>query len=371
MDIKEVMQNLDIEAVKECYYEYKKNYEHYEKIDKYYYGNVDKLKRANKKKWQSDFHCVDNFFQTFVDQEAQYSFGNEPTYSYLDEDIDIGNIINYYINNKHTYNSLLGQKLVEFTLIYELNFIGKNGFTNKIITPMEGNFAFNEYEEPLFFIYIHTKRVLDKNIKGKNKYNIVDYIDVYDDKYVYYLDNNFNFREGKPPVEHGFPCIPVGIGLIGGKYTTENGYIEGDKSLYRMIKTNQDAYCQIKTCGVQEIIDFRNSILKTYGIKLQEKKKPIYDNEGNITKWELIKDEFGNPEYAEPVLENTNMLHFKDKSVSDAEWLIKDIPNEFIDSTLKRCRDDIHSLTNHIDSNEKLQSNLSGVKMLPSKLEMV
>lgn len=362
---------IDIELVRQCYKEFKENQEYYRKIDEYYYGNIDKLKHANKKKWQSDFHCVDNFFQTFVDQESQYSFGNHPTYKYDAEEAEnVASLIKYEINNNATYDNALGQRLVELGIVYELNFIGKDGFKNKIITPLEGNMAFDEYDEPIFFIYVHTKRILDKTVQP-NKYRLVDYIDVYDEQNVYYLDNTFNYRKDKPPVQHNFPCIPVGVGMIGGnKYTNLNGYIEGDKTIFRMIKTNQDAYSQIKTCGIQEIIDFRNSILKMYGVKLKPKKIPIRDKDGKIIKWEIEKDINGNDVFVEPVIENTKLLYFDNKSKEGAEWLIKDIPSDFIEAELKRCRDDMHSLTNHIDSNEKLQSNISG-QALRTRLTML
>ena len=64
------------------------------------------------------------------------------------------------------------------------------------------------------------------------------------------------------------------------------------------------------------------------------------------------------------------MLRFEDKRLQDAEWLIKDIPSDFIEAQLKRCRDDMHTLTDHIDSNEKMQSNLSG-QALRTRLTML
>ncbi|WP_321835775.1 phage portal protein, partial [Clostridium butyricum] len=73
---------LDIEAVKQCYNEYQENYIHYEKIDMYYYANTDELKTSNPVQGRSKAKVVDNFFQSFVDKEALYSFGNSITYSY-------------------------------------------------------------------------------------------------------------------------------------------------------------------------------------------------------------------------------------------------------------------------------------------------
>lgn len=330
---------LDIEAVKRCYYEFKDNYPYYEKIDQYYYSNTDSLKVKNPIKGRSNVKSEDNFFQLFVDQEAQYSFGNPITHSYKDElDESIADIIKDNTNNKENHDSNLGQRLIEFGMCYEINFISKVGFKSKIITPLEGNMAYDESDEEVFFIHVHPHN------------GIAEYIDVYDDTYVYYLDNSFN--EYMSPKAHGFDFIPVGCGMIGGnRYSIKKGYIEGDKTLFRMIKTNQDAYSQIKSCMDQEIIDFRNAILKTYGIKLHDK----LDENGKV-----ILDKYGNPVKAEPILNDTKMLHFANKKESDAEWMTKNIQDTFIMNMLKVHRDDLHTLTCHVDCNEKMQSNLSG-----------
>lgn len=346
---------LDIEKVRECYSEYKQNYEYYDKINKYYYGNTDSTKKVDNVPNKSHVKVQSNFVQLLVDEEAQYSFGNKITYSSVDYKEDVINAINYNINNPKTYDSTLGQKLVQFHLVYEINFIGKDGFKNKIVTPLEGNFAYDEYDEPLFFIYVHTRRELDKTVKP-NKWKYIDYIDVYDEENVYYLNNNFN--EYKEAVPHGFDCIPVGVGMVAGvKYTEKNGYIEGDKTIYRQIKTKQDAYETINSTMTEEILDLRNSILKFYGIKLGTKK----DENGNV-----ILDSNGNPMMERPVISNNSVLYFKDKTKEDAEWLNKNINEPFIENMLKRQRDDIYSLTSHIDNNEKLQSNLSGINKLSS-----
>lgn len=330
---------LDIEAVKRCYAEYSEDYSHYEKIDRYYYANTDEMKTSNPVPGRSKAKVVDNFFQGFVDEEALYSFGNAVTYSYNEKIKEsIGNVINENTYNKMNHDSSLGQRLIEFGLIYELNFISKDGFKSKIVTPMQGNMFYDEYDEPQFFIYVHSKN------------GVENYIDVYDDKYVYYLDSSY--KEYKAKKEHGFSCIPVGVGMIGNnKYSIKKGYVEGDKTIYRMVKTNQDAYSQTKSCMTQEIIDFRNAILKTYGIKLRDK----LDEKGNV-----IVDSHGQPLKEEPVLNNTKMLHFRNKKESDAEWLIKNINDTFIMNMLKVFRDDMHTLTRHVDCNEKMQSNLSG-----------
>ena len=47
---------------------------------------------------------------------------------------------------------------------------------------------------------------------------------------------------------------------------------------------------------------------------------------------------------------------------ADANWLIKNINDTFIQNTLNRYEDTMYQLACHINHNEKMQSNLSGVK---------
>lgn len=332
---------LDLEAVAQCYQSYKQNKKHYVKIDKYYYANTDNVDVIHYEEGKSKARVVDNFLQLFVDQEAQYSFGNPLTYTYKEEiKENIADVIKDNTFNTESHDSSLGQKLIEFGIMYELSFISKKGFKNKLIPPTKGKMYYDENDEPQFFIYVYRQ-------------NSKEYINVYDDTYVYKFDNSF-----KSPIsqkEHGFNCIPVGVGRIGDdEYSVTDGYVKGDKTLYRMIKTNQDAYSQTKSLMHQEVIDFRNAILKLFGVKLRDKK----DDEGNV-----ILDKDGNPEKSEPVLSDTKILAFKDKKVSDAEWLVKTINDTFIQNMLKVYRDDMHTLTCHVDCNEKMQSNLSGIAL--------
>ena len=59
---------------------------------------------------------------------------------------------------------------------------------------------------------------------------------------------------------------------------------------------------------------------------------------------------------------------FGDKTSQDAEWLIKNVNDTFIKNTRDDLLNLIYTLTSHIDNNEKMQSNLSGMA-LRSKLQ--
>ena len=332
---------LDIVKVKKCYEEYKEKRPYYKKIDEYYYGNTDELKKTGYLPNRSNARVRTNFIQKLVDEEALYSFGNKVTFKAIDESQkDALNIISYHMkNNSASYDISVGKRLIEFNLGYEISYINKEGkFRNKWVTPLEGNVALDEYGDVEFFIYIHKRG--DK-----------DYIDVYDYDYVYYLDENLNILETKA---HNMGTIPVGVAMVDMvRYTEKNGYIEGDKTIFRTIKSLQDAIEQNLSDITQEITDFHNAILKFYGIDLNGAVKV---------------DALGRPIKREPILGHNSVLYFNDKTKENAEWLIKDINDTFIKNTRDDMKDLIYTLTNHIDNNEKLSSNLSGIA-LRSKLQ--
>ena len=343
---------VDIGNIKETYKDFKKNYDYYKKIDKYYYGNTDKLHRANSLPNRSNARIYTNFMQKIVDTEAQYSFGNKVTYKALDEKHkEALKYIDYYFKPLGAgYDDIAGKKLVEFHLGYEIKYINAKGqFRCKWVSPLEGSMAYDSYGDPQFFIYVHTKKELNE----KNEYEIVDYIDVYDNDYVYYFDDKFQLLDTKA---HNMGCLPVSDGVIDGvKYTEKNGYIEGDKTVYRTIKSLQDGLEQNLSDIVQEITDFHNAILKTFGIgDLMD----LTDEDGNV-----ILDSYGNPIKKPPIQYDNDTLYFADKDKQDAQWLIKEINDSFIKNTRDDIIDLIYVLTSHINVNEKMQSNTSGIAL--------
>ena len=342
---------LDIKKVEKCYHEFKEKQNYYMEIDKYYYGNTVPLKKDSLLPGRSNARVYTNFIQKLVDEEAMYSFGNKVTFKAIDESQkEALKYISYYFkNNGAGYESSSGKRLIEFNLGYEISYMTKDGkFKNKWVSPLEGNVYLNEYDEVEFFIYVHT---VVENQK------VIDRIDVYDDTFVYYLDNNLSQLDVKA---HNFKTIPIGVGMIDNvRYTEENGYIEGDKTIYRTIRHLQDCIEQNLSDITQEITDFHNAILKFYNIDLENK----IDADGNV-----VLDANGVPIKNEPIVSHNSILYFGDKSKEDAEWLIKDINDSFIKNTRDDMKDLIYTLTNHIDNNEKMQSNLSGIA-LRSKLQ--
>ena len=337
----------DLEFIQKCYSDFREKQSYYNVINRYYYGNTDTLSNFTPQAGRSNLQVRTNFIQKLVDEEAEYSFGNDITYvarvksNNMIEDIYRNN------NNKADYDINLGTELIKYGLVYEISYLEKDHnnvyrFKNKTVTPLEG-YMYLEEEKPVMFI-----RTFKKQLDNTT------YIDVYTDKFIYHL--NENFEEVAATTTHYFGIVPVGVGMIGGKqYSNARGYIEGDKTIFRTIKNLQDAYETNFSDVVSEISDFRNAILKMYGIEAENE----VDKDGN----EVIDTLTGKPKKKAPVVRNNCIMLFGDRTSQDAEWLIKNVNDTFIKNTRDDIQELIYALTSHVNTNEKMVSNLSGIAL--------
>ncbi len=343
------MEQKEIEFLQRCYSDYLVKLGHYDDINRYYYGNTDTLAGFMPKEGRSNLKVNTNFIQKLVDEEAQYSFGNDVTYTSTIGEKQAIDDINYYLkNNKTDHDINLGIELIKYGMAFEISYLENDlTFKNRTVSPLEG-YMYLENETPKYFLHMFHKQLEPEKT----------YIDVYTDKYIYHFDETW---EQLDATEHYFGIVPVGIGIIGGKaYNVDRGYEEGDKTIYNTIKKIQDAIETNLSDIVCEISDFRNAILKMYGIEAENEK----DKEGN----DIIDESTGKPKKKAPVVKDNCILLFGDKTSQDAEWLIKNVNDVFIKNTRDDLKDLIYTLTSHIDNNEKMQSNLSGIA-LRSKLQ--
>lgn len=333
------MNDILIDLARLCYDEYSKRLPYYDKINSYYYGNTDSLANFKPMAGRSNLKPRTNFIQKLVDEEASYSFGNKITYTSKDNNRDVINDIDYILSGyKADYDINLGIELIKYGVCYEINYRKDEKFKSKIVSPLHGYMFLDEDDEPVFFLHIY-----------KKKFDSKKYIDIYTNTNIYHFDSSF--KEIEEPTQHFFGVVPVGVGMIGGNsYNNDRGYIEGDKTIYRTIKTLQDAFETNLGDSASEVSYIRNAILKVFNIALEDE----LDKEGKQT-----------GKKKEPILRNNIIMYLNGEGESkpDAEWLIKNINDAFIRNTRNDIKDLMYVLTSHIDSNEKLQSNLSGVAL--------
>lgn len=291
----------------------------YEKMYRYYKGDTDAIRKYLFITERSNLKTNANYIKKFIKEEVAYTLGNDITYESRTENENIVNDIEYYTAHwNELHDTDVMKYLLIFTQVYELYYIDDNAdFCSKIIKPTEG-YAYYDKSSGKVLFFIHA---------FKNDFDTTtSYIDVYTADFIYHYDGKFN--EIAKPTSNIFGEVPVTIGKL-----TEEGY---DDSLYKDLKGLQDAFeTNLSDIG-NEISDFRNAYLLFKNAQVDEEKIPQ--------------------------MKKLGVIQFPE-SGGDAAWLIKNINDSFIQNTLDRYEDTMYQLACHINHNEKLQSNLSGVAL--------
>ena len=157
----------------------------------------------------SNLKVKTNFVQKLVDEEAQYSFGNDVTYSSLNGDDNVIKDIAYNLkNNPEDHDIALGVELIKYGVAFEISFYKKTGnkykFKNKIVSPLDG-YLYRKDDESVCFLHM-----FDKQLDVQNHY-----IDVYTKDFIYHFDTTW--KEIEQPTINNFGFVPVGFAYIGGQ----------------------------------------------------------------------------------------------------------------------------------------------------------
>ena len=308
-----------LQVVKKAYGSYYVFKNIYEKMYRYYKGDTDAIRKYLFVTERSNLKINANYIKKFIKEEVAYTLGNDITYeSRKGLDQEIKDIEYYTAHWNELHDTDLMKYLLIFTQVYELYYIDNNAdFCSKIIKPTEG-YAYYDKSSGKVLFFIHA---------FKNDFDTTNsYVDVYTADRIYHFDNKFN--EIAAPTQNIFGEVPVTIGQL-----TEEG---ADDSLYGDIKGLQDAFETNLSDVGNEISDFRNAYLLFKNAQVDEE---------NI-----------------PEMKKLGVIQFP-QAGGDAAWLIKDINDTFIQNTLDRYEDTMYQLACHINHNEKMQSNLSGVAL--------
>ena len=292
----------------------------YEKMYRYYKGDTDAIRKYLFVTERSNLKINLNYIKKFIKEEVAYTLGNDITYESRTDNENIVRDIEYYTAHwNELHDTDLMKYLIVFTKVYELYYIDDNAdFCSKIIKPTEGYAYYDESSKKILF-FIHA---------FKNDFDTTNsYIDIYTADKIYHFDSKFN--EISPPTQNIFGEVPVSIGEL-----TEEGY---NDSLYKDLKGLQDAFeTNLSDIG-NEISDFRNAYLLFKNSQVDEKDIPD--------------------------MKKLGILQLPGDKGDDASWLIKNINDTFIQNTLDRYEDTMYQLACHINHNESLQSNFSGVAL--------
>lgn len=281
----------------------------------YYIGQTDVLKnypvtdRSNRK-------IVDNFIKSFIEEEVSFMVGQPITYvSRGNNSNSVRDIEDVLSSVSSTLDTELATNLLIFGESYELYYVNNEEFRIKEFNPLT-SIAYCDTEGNVqLFMYFY-KKELDDNT----------YMEIIDDEYIYHMDQNFNQVE--PPTQHYFNCVPVGVARLNNR--------ERD-TLFNNIKLLQDCYEALMSDWSNEIADTRLAYLVLTGVNLDE---------------EEAKD-----------MKKTGIMQLPEASCK-AEWLIKNLPSDFIKQYRDIVKEDIYRVSQHIDNQTQIQSNTSGTMLL-------
>lgn len=314
------MIKIDIELLKKASEEFISNKGIYDKMYEYYNNNSDKIKNYSAQEYQESHTMNLNYTRKFIKEEVMYSVGSPLSFnSRIDNADNIIADINYYTYHwNRNHDAELMKNLLIFGSVYELYYTDKaHGlFNGMVVSPKDGYACNDNYGNILFFMRYF-----------KLKFDDTQYIDVYDDKYVYHFDSDF--KEVAPANTHIFGQVPIAF--------TEISEEKEKDTLYNTLKDVQDGLSIISSDGVNEITNTRDAILKTKGFDMTEE--------------QIIN------------LKKYRLANLPDNAESDLQWLIKNLNPAYQQLMMDKLEETLYKLSFHIDSQEEISSNVSSLAL--------
>lgn len=274
---------------------------------------------------RSNLRVRTNFIKKFIKEEVAYLVSNKITYTSKSDDSDKVNFLEQKMAHwDKNHEKLLLRDMLSYGSVYELYYITKKNdeflFNCKIVSPRDGYIYEDDFGNISLFLRFY-----------KKKFDTKQYIDIYTKDFIYHVDNSLT--EIKPPTVNMFNEVPVSVGNI-------SKYKEHD-TLFNELKYLQDAYETNLSDIVNEISDYRLAYLIFTGCQIDTKS---IDEKGK-TQLDYLKEK------------GAMSINEKEAKVT---FLTKDINDTFVQNTLSTLKKNMYEISNHIDTNEKMQSNLSG-----------
>ncbi|UYZ37263.1 phage portal protein [Clostridium beijerinckii] len=287
-------------------------------------GETDAYKKYKRNPKRSNLKIKVNFIKKFIMEEVAYLVSNKITYGSKSDNKDIIDYIEHktaHWDENHEENVL--RDMLSFGSVYELYYTTEKNnelfFNAKVISPRDGYILEDDFGNISMFLRFY-----------KKKFDTKQYIDIYTPDYIYHVDESFNKID--EPTPNRFGEVPVRVGVV-------SKYKEQD-TLFNELKDLQDAFCTNLSDIVNEISDYRLAYLLFSGCQIDVKNK---DEDGK-----------------------TQLDYLKEKGAISVDangkvsFVTKEINDTAVQNTLNTLKKTMYELSNHIDTNEKMQSNLSG-----------
>lgn len=299
----------DNELNKRIIEDYKTQLPTYQVMQRYYTGDHDLLYFQTTK--PTDEIAIENFISKFVDEEVNYCLNNPVSYVSKKGDPEIIKAIDTYLYHwKTNHNALMMQNFETFGKSYSLSYIDAKGrFCERLLTPLNAACYCDGDNVPQRFIHFYNR-----------KYDNDNYYDIY------YPDGRIEIYKNDGLIDtkaHPFKGVTVSVCKMDNISET----------IFSKIRTLQDAYNRILSDQVSIIDSYKNAYLIMTGVSIDDTTAEMLRSKGLIAL----------PEKGE------------------AKWLMKDMNAAYIENMLSILRNAMFSATNHIDGNEKLQSNTSSL----------
>lgn len=313
---------IDKQLILRCLEELRSNQAKYQVNKDYYDGKHDITKNYAMNESRSNQKVIVNYFKKFIHDEIAYSVGNPISYISTTGDNDL--IQNIDLNFSH-WSKVHDQELLKQANIYgksyECQYINLDGdFKATVYNPLnmfvlESGNAEKTVE---LAIHIYKKHIFEENEMLDVYYdNVIEHYEIIDDDTITKVGKTDTHIFDKPPI------------MICGANTER-------QSMLMDIKSEMDAFNTTLSDYVNEISDFRNALLKITGAEL-------------LTEQELAE------------MKRVGAIQFP--VGAEVSYLIKQLDDSFIQNALMTLEDKIYKLASHIDTNEKMQSNLSGTAL--------
>lgn len=284
---------------------------------RYYDGKHDILTNYTFNEERANVKIIVNWFKKFLHDELAYSLNNPV--NYIDKQGNkeyIERIDTDFSTWEKVHNQKLMLKANMFGYAYELRYLKDSEFRSTVLTPLnafvlEGN-------------DVDRTPLLAMHFLKENQFSDKELVDVYLPSFKvqhFELDGDKLIKLSES--SHAFPTVPVYVI----EANTERSSMLDD------IKDLIDSYNSTLSNMVNELSDFRMAYIKLVGTK------------------------FDNPEQIAEA-RKSGILQFQ--KGADIDYLIKNLPDAFANSTLKEIKENLYKQSGHIDTNEKLQSNTSG-----------
>lgn len=287
----------------------------YQKMYDYYIGKTDTESLYQNIDGRSNDVIKTNYVKKFITEHVAYGVGSPVTYTHRNEDEACIEDIEYNVQiQKSSLDSLLYKNMLIFGKAYELGYIYNDEIRFKVTTPLNSIAYVNNENEAEMFIYFY-KKDLDDTL----------YMDVYCDEGIYHFNEDFTEVEKFTPSYLG---VPVSIVML------DEAEFE---TIYNDIKSLQDGFEKAISNWLNNDNDFRDSYFFTK----------------NVT----VDEEFANK------MKDLRIIELEGEN-SDAGFLTKNANADYVNRLVDVLEDKIYQISQSINSNENMQSNLSGVAIL-------